>query len=464
MITRRKALAYVSTSLLASTGFGAVANAQFNPFNPYNPYNERGGPRERVREREIERAREAAIARDRERARQEAQRIIATLDPWKTSPVPISAHYEATIALLNFFALLTPFETENSIRRVSFLDMIKRIGDINLKVNTALEIRKHSDQLIKRTLSTTVKSDKTTQSDIRINKIIEILNPYFSGEGLYSHEHSRLHHRSLIQLAREVLDLNFELAQWGHDSFYTAARGYAVYQFVTDCVRQYSFSPSTARAYALREAAESQSYFGIKVAELDAARNPRGLRPGPLAERYEVERKLIDGAYGAGFPREIYLGTELPELTGPRILPRERREAARDIGCPAGQVANYYGRLVGNSERGFQLDPEKAFEKVCATEINDRKAAGINGLLMNRFRDFSPRGYHSENDFRNMLQELNNTLNQHLRNLARLKQNEENANRDPSAEEAEIEKRELLIECRAMRDMALALREMLSNI
>jgi len=83
---------------------------------------------------------------------------------------------------------------------------------------------------------------------------------------------------------------------------------------------------------------------------------------------------------------------------------------------------------------------------------------------MNRFRDFSPRGYQNENDFRNMLQEINNTLNQHLKNLARLKQNEENANRDPTAEEAEIEKRELLIECRAMRDMALALREMLSNI
>ncbi len=346
MISRRKALAYVSTSLLASASFSAVARAQF-----FQPYNDRSFERERLRSREIERAREAAIARDRERARQEAQRIIGTLDTWKTSPVPISAHYEATIALLNFFALLTPFETENSIRRASFLDMIKRLSDINLKVNTALEIRKHSDQLIKRTLSTTVKSDKTTQSDIRINKIIEILTPYFSGEGPYSHEHSRLHHRVLTQLAREVLDLNFELAQWGHDSFYTAARGYAVYQFVTDCVRQYSFSPSTARAYALREAAESQSYFGIKVAELDAARNPRGLRPGPQAERYEVERKLIDGTYGAGFPKEIYLGTELPDLNaGGRILPRERREAAaREIGCPVGQVANYYGRLVGSS-------------------------------------------------------------------------------------------------------------------
>jgi len=470
MITRRKALTLVTASLAASTSLAGFASAQFlGPFSDRHRdrERERERDRERSRAREAERAREAALNRDRERARQEVQRIVATLDPWKTSPAPVNAHYEATIALINFFARLGPFETSNSIPRADFLDMISRIGDINLKVNTVLETRKLSDQTIRRTLSAMVKSDKTTQSDIRINKITEVLNPYFLGQGFYSYEHSRLHHGSLTQLAREVLDLNYDLSQWGPDAFYTSARGYAIYQFVTNCVRQNLFSPNTARAYALKVAAESHSYFGIKTAELNVAQvDPTRLRPRPAAARFEVEQKLIDGGYGAGFPRDIYLGTDVPNFDQPGRSSRgeRNRESIREIGCPAGQVANYYGRLVGDFEKSFTLAPANPIDKVCATEINDKNLPAINGLMMNRFKDFAPKGFQNADAYRNMLEDIKNTLNQHIRNITRARQNEENANRDPTAQEAEIEKRELLFEFRGIHDMAWGIREILSSM
>lgn len=452
MITRRKALSLFPASLLAGTSLAGTLFAQpRGPGGSGGPGGPGGPPRSSLANREL---------------LSEAERILQVLEPWKTSPAAINAHYEATVALIQFFDRLVPFSTSNSIPRADFLDMITRMGEINWKVNTVLQTRKRSDQILdaERKLGPAQKAEKMTDSDVRIYRIIDILRPYFLGQGWYRYEYSRQHHRNLMQTAYEVLNLGNDLSLWGMDAFYTAARGYAVYQFVSDCIRQHRFAPMTARAFALRVAADSHSYFGIRQAELTAAQAPGATKPRPANQRYEVEQKLIDGGYGGGFPKDIYLGTDISSADVLRRFPRTDRDRTQDNGCPAGQVANYYGRLVGDFEKTFSVDPANPVEKICSTDINDRNSPSINGLMMNRFRDFSPKAFNSQEAYRNMLEDIKNTLNQHIRNITRAKQREDAAERDPNVQEAEIEKQDLLYEFRAMREMAWGIREILARV
>jgi hypothetical protein len=346
--------------------------------------------------------------------------LAAILDPY----------CEATLALITFIGRLAPTSTSISSPNCDS-DMISRIADMNLKVNTAIDMHKYSDRILDRLrrISHKDKSAYSTRSDINIRYIIDILTRYFSRDGKYNSGSSPIiHHRELVVLASEVLDLGYKLSDWGVDAgFLTAARGYSIYQFVLNCIRRHDANPMGARAYSVRIAAESESYFAV------VGERFRGVGPRPALHRLEVERLMIDGVpgtgYGGGFPKKIYLGSN-------HYFRADYFSGVPDIRqCPDGEIRNFYGEIEGRFDDVPAFKPKGPIIFECAGVINAKRYESINALLTQRLLLLGPDGSKSRVDYGLMLDNIVNGINSHIARIKREKDREDcDLKADPKCE------------------------------
>jgi hypothetical protein len=362
----------------------------------------------------------------------ESERYLILLDCYKptapsipTKPSILDPHCEATVALLNFIDRLGPFAgpfgTSNPIPNCD-PGMIGAINDINLKVNTAIEFHKYSDKIFddrrydQRKISPRDKSKGTTDNDIKIKLITDILAPYIVRYGSQRSDSAPLiYYRDLVRYAGDVLNINNDLSVWGVDvGFLTAARGYAIYQFVFNCVRTHDARVTAAlmaaRAHAVRTAAESESWFSQEIENIQGERSPR-----PALRRWLVENGLLDGGtrMGGGFPRQIYLGSS-------HGFEYWTFEPTPGQSCPRGQVRNFYGKLKAIYEKIGNLNVITKFEsdgdviEECEYEINQNGWPAINALLTNATRAYVPKGGGQKADYEQMLKGIAGAITGHI--------------------------------------------------
>jgi len=321
----------------------------------------------------------------------------------------LGPHCEAVKALLEFIGRLGlsgasgPFPSCDPA-------LIPLIAPLNLKVTTAIDFHKYSDGLLDEyrrngPLRPFQKSELTALNDEAIRAIVKILQQNFYGRDLaFSDRPPLIHYEELARLAEQVLDYNFQLARWGVDAgFLTGARGYAVYQYVFNCIRPRDFrliaEQMAARAYAVLLAANSQSYFSREAENLSKQR-----REHPLFWAWRTETDIIE----RGFPTDIYLGSDL----------RVRSRFAEELRCPIERpIRNFNGHLV--RKPGLRLLPERpeftftAYELApppndievtdCADKINSSGLPAINGLLISSLALLAPASGGSEEEFRGRL-------------------------------------------------------------
>ncbi len=311
--------------------------------------------------------------------------------------------------------------------------MIRQLNDLNLKVSTAIELYKHSERVLandtdyNRKISTAEKALLMRDNDVVLHHIAMILTSHFDRRSSSRHAFGpMIHYRDLTRQAEEALRLNIKLAEWGMDAgFLAAGRGYAIYHFVFNCIR--SQDPHlialqmSARAFAVRTAAESESYFSGRSLRLDRFRPPR-----PKLQQWEVEKQIIDGGrgYGGGFPEKIFLGSE-HGFTRPRFGGQDLTTAR----CKEGEVRSYYGNLkrVGASAPGvirlFELDggPDiiNGVESDCQSEINAWGREAISLLLTNGFRGLFPQGGKDQRGYEIMLGGIVEAINGHITRITR---------------------------------------------
>jgi hypothetical protein len=323
-----------------------------------------------------------------------------------------------------------------------------------------------------------------TENDLAIYRIVEILMPYSARPGSSSFGFTPvLYHRDVVRHAADVLELNNKLSAWGLDvAFLTTARGYAIYQFVINCVSAQDLRQTTAamaaRAYAVRTAAESESFFSQEILNLNNDRVPR-----PALRRWLVENDLIEGGgrKGGGFPRQIYLGSSHGfEYYSRRLSP--------EFECSRGLVRNFYGTLREVRERIGNLDVITKFEPVgvesqCEYEINQDRRPAINTLLTLRTLPYVPLGGGVKDDYEQLLKGIADAITGHIRNIIdqkdfeacelglllnqeeRCKQLAASFGRQRQAtiaSDLSEEKKQIVAELTALQSMALVIRNILS--
>lgn len=421
MIIRRIALTVLLAGILASAILVDLVTAQQPPPNQQSRPNQQSAPG----------GSRTPLATDRRTnvpqtnpSLTDAERYLSLLECYKPNkPLTFDPHCEATVALTNFISRLDHFGPSNPFPTCD-LSMVGEINDINLKVNTAIDFHKFSDRIFydsrfdQRKINPRDKSRWMTENDLAIYRIVEILMPYSVRSGLSNFGFTPvLYHRDIIRHAAEVLELNNRLSAWGLDvAFLTTARGYAVYQFVVNCVspqeHRVTGAAMAARAYAVRTAAESESFFSQEILNLNNDRVPR-----PALRRWLVENDLIEGGgrKGGGFPRQIYLGsTHGFEYYSRRLAP--------EFECPRGQVRNFYGNLREVRERAGNLDVITKFEPLgveshCEYEINQDRRPAINTLLTLRTLPFVPLGGGERADYEQLLKGIADAITGHIQNI-----------------------------------------------
>jgi hypothetical protein len=337
---------------------------------------------------------------------------------------------EATTVLIRFIRTLHPFNTSN-IPPSCNPNQIALMNEVNLKVNAAINYHKVSDkvfddpnpQLRIRSISNLQKAEWTTENDIKLRIINEILNPYAAKRsGPTSQSTPLIYQRELIRYAEEILDLNNKLSGWGHDArFLTAARGYAIYQFIFDCVKIHDVhrlgTLMAARAHAVRRVAESESFFSEEVSKSETAK-----KETPREWQFKIVTQLLRGSVriGTGFPdyyRQIYLGS------GHSYSLWETRPGFSE-GCPAGEVRNFYGKfrqLPDSTPPGeymkFEIDDSHGQGGVlsdCEPEINSRNYPAINIMLTPLFKPYVPGGGEETPSYRNRLAGIRDAINGYI--------------------------------------------------
>lgn len=439
MITRRTALTMLPAGLLAGSSYFSLARAQTPQKTAINPI-------------------------------PDASRIIlGQIEKWKGSP-----HHDATKALIEALDRIAslrgaPFSTER--RRNSKSELTEALAIVNATytpVSTVINSRKKTDDIIERDDVRKIAPTKRTEASETIIErranINSVLAELFKGSGDFDVNRIRNSKEgaaainSLISNTEELLGWSVTLSQWGPDAFYAAVRGYVTFQFVRDRIRVGRTSPLLARSFMFRIIGESESYFSLKMASLNAPPTPQvtsSVSGAPAVagitanERYKVERDLIEKS----FPREFYLGSELGQCRGD---PRS--------------VVNHYGKLKGSfdSPRGFELDGVDGglSKSECTTQINDRRLGAINGLLGQRFRTLGPSTGGGENYYKQTLDEVRDALNDLVERLKRQKKREDETNpsqQQPDTGAQNPADKDAQLEFTAMQAMTKALREMLSS-
>jgi hypothetical protein len=440
MITRRSAIAMVPAGLMVGSNFFNLASAL---------------------------AQEPAIRPDPDAAR----RILSGLDQWSKTP-----HYDATKPLIQFYSRVGSLRLAASGSKSklnSKADLADALGQLNAiyaPVNTVLDIRKKSDDIIegdkRRRLTPQEKTKLGSEIDIKNSKLSDIWTDLFSGSGDF--DLSKVRNAKggsatidkLIALSDELLKASIELSKWGPDAFYAMARGYATFEFMRYCIRSSRSSPLLARAYTLKVISDSESYFSLRAASLTAtapttsstSTTPATTATAPAGSisanaRYAVEKDMIDKR----FPKEIYLGSELPNP---------------ENDCARGQIKNHYGKFTTDSsfDSSFKLEGSDGWSaSACTAQLNDRGAEALNGLLGTIFKQFAPT-LGTETSFKKTMRDTRDAMNDLARRLKAAKQREDGQTGQPTSPTtapsgANMDAQQ---EFNVMQQMTSALREVLA--
>lgn len=328
-------------------------------------------------------------------------------------PRALEPHCEAVKALHEFIESLGLSSTSSPFPSCDPA-LIPKIDPMNLKVTAAIDFHKLSDGVLhgygtKGPLEPLDKSTLTQANDEAIRKIVRILQQYFYGHDASGSDYAPLiHYAELVRLAEQVLHHNFKLALWGVDArFLAGARGYAVYQYVFNCIRTRDFrlvaEQMSARAHAVWLAAVSQSYFG------------RVGKNNQLLHRPDYWRWIAETQIIERFPPQIFLGSTVQNPGSD--------ERCRDISTPI--IKNYYGFLT--QKKGMRLiegrdeftytayDPASPDieENSCQTAINSRNAQSANALVIPGLARWPVAGTKDRDDFHDMLLNISNAINTH---------------------------------------------------
>jgi hypothetical protein len=445
MITRRAAIAMLPAGLMTSSSFIRIAGAQPLQKAAINPLPDAG------------------------------RKIIGRIEQWRGT-----AHYDATRALIESLDRTAglrgvPFATER--RRNSKSELMETLNQLNAMytpVTTVLDIRKKTDDTIeldkRRGLTPAKKSEFSTKIAINNARLSDVLTELFKGGGDFDINAIRKSQsganavNNLISLTEELLDASIKLSEWGPDAFYSATRGYVTFQFVRDRIRVGRSSPLLARAYILRIIGDSESYFALRAGSLTAtpattptsSTNPitNVTTPAPpitANSRYAFDKDMIDKR----FPKEIYLGSELPN---------------RENGCERNQIVNHYGKFTADSnfDSTFKLEGADGWSSSgCTSQVNDRGAEAMNGLLGSIFKQFAPAAS-TESGAKKTMRDTRDALNELIRRVTNAKKREDgqttpttptpttpppSGNPDADAQQ----------EFNIMQQMTSALREMLAS-
>ena len=445
MITRRSAISMLPAGLMAGSSFFSLARAQDgSPALKYDP--------------------------------SAARKIRDSLDPYAKTPIG-QPHYEATKPIIDFYALIAnlfinPSNQKTRMNSKSELAAAQiALNKIFEPVDTILTMPKKTDEVImndgRRHLLPSERTKYSTQIITNNTNLKNIMDEQFAGSGdfdvakMRQTKSGQAAFDKWLALTEDLFRASIELSKWGDDAFYAIARGYATYQFSRLCLRQGRSPLLLARAYTMKVLADSESYFALKSANLDAtpATIPSpvsGVSQTPPAgvtayTKYAVEKDKFDAGR---FPREIYLGSDLESADG---------------GCRRGQVKNYYGKFSSdsnfdNSHPAFRVEGDGVFATDCSSELNERGAEALNGWFARRLKDF-PIKDGSMQSFRKRMNDITEAVNQHIRSLKTQKDKEVSSQPQtqptqtqppPSGQDAIRE------ECKVMQQMTAALREVLA--
>jgi hypothetical protein len=440
MITRRTALGMIPAGLMAGSSFISFARAQPLQKAAINPLPDAG------------------------------RKIIGRIEPYKGT-----AHYDATRALIESLDRVAglrgvPFSTER--RRNSKGELTEVLAQLNAMyapVTTVLDIRKKTDDIIEtdrmRGLTPAKKSEFGVKIAVNNARITDLLTDMLKGSGDFDINKIRSNQsgvtavNNLISLTEDLLDSSIKLCEWGPDAFYSAVRGYVTFQFVRDRIRVGRSSPLLARAYVMKIIGDNESYLARRAASLTAPTPTTSATPTTTATtpapalsanaRYAFDKDMIDRR----FPKEIYLGSEM---------------GTRENGCDRNQLINHYGKFTADSnfDTGFRLEGNDGWSaSSCTSQINDRGAEAMNGLLGSIFKQFAP-AMGSEPGFKKTMRDTRDALNEMIRRVKAAKAREDGQAAPPTTTPTPAQSNpesDVQTEFNIMQQMASALREMLAS-
>ena len=445
MITRRSALAMLPAGLMAGSSFISLAIAQDGtPALKYDP-----GAARRIRD---------------------------SLDPYAKTPIG-QPHYEATKPIIDFYAqianlFINPSNSKTKMNSKSELASAQiQLGKIFEPVDTILTMPKKTDEIImsdgRRHILPSERTRYSTQIITNNANLKNIMDEQFAGSGdfdvakMRQTKSGQAAFDKWLALTEDLFRASIELSKWGDDAFYAVARGYATYQFSRLCLRQGRSPLLLARAYTMKVLADSESYFALKSANLDAtpATNPSPVTGGSQtppagitgSTRYGVEKEKFDNGR---FPKEIYLGAELESADG---------------ACRRGQVKNYYGRFSSDSNfdnphPAFRVEGDGVFATDCSTELNERGADTLNGWFARRLKDFPIKDGGTQS-FKKRMNDITEAVNQHVRFTKNQKDKDGSSQPQPQPTQTQPPpsgQDAIREECKVMQQMTAALREVLA--
>jgi hypothetical protein len=394
------------------------------------------------------------------------EQILFCISQYVDEPRDTINYYRATDALIRFIDRIDRSEycpgghDPRSVRP----DLIEEIRHVNAAVNTALSTPKDTDYwVLDRRVPYQVflpyrnhlihpedRANFTTESAVKIDKVITFLAEHRDWNGPYGHD-------ELFGLTEEILNLGNDLYWWGMDTFLTSARGYAIYQLVRSCLPEHHFPSNTARAYAARTAAESEQYFYIQLERLGAARANR-----IAFQRWDTEKTIIGATDGSGFPREIYLGTNVtpreggvstapggasgpitsgptsssgsttgpstaagtggptgPSPAGPPTPIAPATGKCKELGTP---FENWYGKLAYDARiwDNYPRPDKSGFSPLenprsdCESKINPRGQGAINSLMTPALQGLGPTSGLDEASAEFTLRRIADAINNHI--------------------------------------------------
>jgi len=421
MLTRRSAFSLLPTALMAGTSLrSAFAQIAIDPVRP-DP---------------------AA-----------GQAILSKLSQYQNSQA--GPYFEAAAPMIKFVSRIagrTDLTKTSKSELRDILNDLKNVNDIG-NVDQILTMSKKSESQLGRGLLTLndrnrLMSDVNKEND----QIQTMLDKYFGSSGtIDTNGFSKADRETLKQLADEVLKRGCKLSTWGKDSYYAAMRGYCAYSFLTALLKDSASPPATARAYVLNIMSDSQNYFALLVSSLGGSAplpppsTGNTAAGGPATSDdpiYEYEKRETNR-----FPKEIYIGSEFGNDTNK---------------CKFDQLANYYGKIDGDFDRGFKLAPG-GWTQDCG-DLNNKRASAISTQLSDRFRDFVPSSGNSEN-LRVVFDRMLEALNARIDRIKRQKQQRDKASGapPPKPEVNDADKTDFLPEFQVMERMAWGMREVLSR-
>jgi hypothetical protein len=425
MITRRSAITLLPTALMMGANFkSALAQIAIDPIRP-DP--------------------------------SAGQTILSKIQQYQNSSV--GPYFEAGAPMIKFSSRLAGRTDLTKTSKSELRDMLNDLKSVNdiANVDQILTMTKKSEAQLGRGLLT-LNDKNRLMSDInkQNDQIQATLDKYFGQGGtIDTNGFSKADRDTLKQAADDVLKKGCKLANWGKDSYYAAMRGYCAYAFLTALLKDSLSPPATARAYVLGIMSDSQNYFAVLVSSLSpgstppppsSSSNTNTAAGGPASGGdpiYEYEKRETNR-----FPKEIYVGSEFGNDTNK---------------CKFDQLANYYGKIDGDFDRGFKLAPG-GWTQDCG-DLNNKRASAISTQLSDRFRDFVPATGNSEN-LRVIFDRMLEALNSRVDRIKRQKLQRDKANGAPPPPPpplSDSDKTDFLPEFQAMERMAWGMREVLSK-